>query len=84
MRGSKTVKSFLAEHGADDLPISKEPRIVAMRAALIRRLKSDGLNNCEIARVLRIDRTTVGYWLCDVARATKKRRLQAVRDEARA
>jgi DNA invertase Pin-like site-specific DNA recombinase len=84
MKGTAAVKAFLAEHGADELPDSKEPRFVAMRAALIRRLKADGLNNCEIARVLKIDRTTVGYWLCDVARATKKRRLQTARDEARA
>jgi predicted transcriptional regulator len=75
MKGSVIVSTFRAEHGLDAnlLGRSLDPRVVALRAELIRRLRDAKLNNSEIARVVNVDITTVRYWLSDDVRADKIR-----------
>ncbi|MBR1122127.1 hypothetical protein JQ628_11430 [Bradyrhizobium lablabi] len=73
MKGYKLVRSVMAEHrlGEEDFFKSKRQEHLSARIDAIKRLKAAGLNHCEIALVMRRDRSTVRYWLKPDMRARK-------------
>lgn len=76
MRGAATLKKFMTDHGIESEQFfgrTMDRRIVDLRCDLIRKLNGEGLNNGEIARVMKMDRTTVLYWLSGEFRAGKLR-----------
>ena len=79
MRGIGIVKAFISEHGLDASlgGRSRDARRVALRRDLIRKLHASGCTKAEIARVIKMDITTVRYWLLDETKIAKNRARKA-------
>jgi hypothetical protein len=75
MKGKAIIKDVMREHGvtADEFfGRSHKRQIVQVRVEAIQRMSDAGLKVCMIARLVRKNHTTVGYWLRPERRAFRK------------
>lgn len=82
MKGQGIVKAVMVECGMseEDFFGSSFAAHIKARRIAITRLKASGYRRADIARVLRIDGSTVDYWLKSEIRSHRKaRRLERYR-----